>query len=118
MSTTVPPRITGLDYVQPLGAGGYADVFLYEQQMPRMKVAVKVLKAEFSADSTFRHRFRTEARTTAQLTHPGIAAVYDYGETQDPSGGETSYLVMELVAGVIAHPMPAPRGNSPQRRSQ
>jgi serine/threonine-protein kinase len=63
------------------------------------RVAVKVLKAEFSADPTFRHRFRTEAKTTAQLNHPGIAGIYDYGETLDPQGGETAYLVMELVQG-------------------
>ncbi|MGY2061959.1 protein kinase domain-containing protein, partial [Nocardia gipuzkoensis] len=63
------------------------------------RVAVKVLKAEFSADPTFRHRFRTEAKTTAQLNHPGIAGIYDYGETMDPQGGETAYLVMELVQG-------------------
>ena len=39
------PRSPGLVYVQPLGSGGYADVFLYEQQSPRMPVAVKVLKS-------------------------------------------------------------------------
>lgn len=63
------------------------------------RVAVKVLKAEFSADPTFRHRFRTEAKTTAQLNHSGIAGIYDYGETIDPQGSETAYLVMELVQG-------------------
>jgi hypothetical protein len=41
--STSPPEIPGLVFVQPLGSGGYADVYLYEQQMPRMPVAVKVL---------------------------------------------------------------------------
>ena len=45
MSAAVPPDIPGLVYVQPVGSGGYADVFLYEQQMPRMPVAVKVPSA-------------------------------------------------------------------------
>ncbi len=85
--------------VRLIATGGMGQVWEAVDNRLDRHVAVKVPKAEFSADSTFRHRFRTEARTTAQLTHPGIAAVYDYGETQDPSGGETSYLVMELVAG-------------------
>ena len=49
MSTTgriaQPPELPGLLYIAPLGSGGYSDVYLYEQQMPRMKVAVKVLAA-------------------------------------------------------------------------
>ena len=50
MSPTAPPEIAGLVYVEPLGSGGYADVYLYEQQMPRMPVAVKVLKGEGMTD--------------------------------------------------------------------
>ncbi len=46
------------------------------------RVAVKVLKAEFSTDAEFVERFRAEARTVAMLNHPGIASVYDYGETE------------------------------------
>jgi eukaryotic-like serine/threonine-protein kinase len=63
------------------------------------RVAVKVLKAEFSQDSEFIERFRVEARTTAMLNHPGIASVHDYGETQMDGEGRTAYLVMELVNG-------------------
>jgi serine/threonine-protein kinase len=63
------------------------------------RVAVKVLKAEFSSDPEFIERFRIEARTTAMLNHPGIASVYDYGETEMDSEGRTAYLVMELVNG-------------------
>ncbi len=64
-------------------------------------VAVKVLKADLSGDAEFLTRFRIEARTTASLNHPGIAAVHDYGETASmPDGPEdTAYLVMELVEG-------------------
>src|SRR3979409_2417767 len=61
--------------------------------------AVKVLKAEYSEDAEFVERFRAEARTVAMLNHPGIASVYDYGETDMDGEGRTAYLVMELVNG-------------------
>ena len=82
-----------------IATGGMGQVWEATDNRLDRRVAVKVLKAEFSADPTFRERFRTEARTTAMLNHHGIAGVYDYGETRDPSGAETAYLVMELVAG-------------------
>lgn len=82
-----------------IATGGMGQVWEAVDTRLDRRVAVKVLKAEFSADPTFRHRFRTEAKTTAQLNHPGIAGVYDYGETLDQAGGETAYLVMELVQG-------------------
>ncbi|PXX62969.1 serine/threonine-protein kinase [Nocardia tenerifensis] len=82
-----------------IATGGMGQVWEALDTRLDRRVAVKVLKSEFSADPTFRHRFRTEARTTAQLNHPGIAGIYDYGETTDPQGSETAYLVMELVQG-------------------
>ncbi|MCP2276755.1 protein kinase domain-containing protein [Nocardia amikacinitolerans] len=82
-----------------IATGGMGQVWEALDTRLDRRVAVKVLKAEFSADPTFRHRFRTEAKTTAQLNHSGIAGIYDYGETYDPSAGETAYLVMELVQG-------------------
>ncbi|MFQ6396911.1 protein kinase domain-containing protein [Nocardia sp. KC 131] len=82
-----------------IATGGMGQVWDALDTRLDRRVAVKVLKSEFSTDPTFRHRFRTEAKTTAQLNHPGIAGIYDYGETLDPSGGETAYLVMELVQG-------------------
>ncbi|CAM2911200.1 serine/threonine-protein kinase [Skermania piniformis] len=82
-----------------IATGGMGQVWEATDNRLDRHVAVKVLKAEFSTDPTFRERFRSEARTTAQLNHPGIANVYDYGETTDASGAETAYLVMELVQG-------------------
>src|SRR5918997_3385573 len=61
-------------------------------------VAVKVLRSEFTADATFRARFRAEAQHTAALHHPNIASVFDYGELQE-DGENLAYLVMELVEG-------------------
>ncbi|HTI27305.1 MAG TPA: protein kinase, partial [Kutzneria sp.] len=84
-----------------IAVGGMGEVWEATDSRLDRAVAVKVLKPELSGDPEFLHRFRTEARTTASLNHPGIAAVHDYGETaSEPDGPEdTAYLVMELVAG-------------------
>jgi serine/threonine-protein kinase len=64
-------------------------------------VAVKVLRSEYTGDPTFLARFRAEAQNAASLSHPNIAAVFDYGEVtaQDGTGETLAYLVMELVGG-------------------
>ena len=91
MSAAAPPDIPGLVYVQPVGSGGYADVFLYEQQMPRMNVAVKVLKGE-GLTPAIRRQFADEADTMAQLAdHPYIVQVF----RADTSGDGRPYLVMK-----------------------
>ena len=91
MSSTLPPDLEGLDYVQPLGSGGYADVFLYEQQMPRMKVAVKVLKTE-GLTPAIKQQFIDEANTMAQLAdHPYIVQVFRAGTSEDAR----PYLIMK-----------------------
>ncbi|GAA1330365.1 serine/threonine-protein kinase [Saccharothrix algeriensis] len=84
-----------------IAVGGMGEVWEAADTRLDRKVAVKVLKAELSGDPEFLNRFRIEARTTASLNHPGIAAVHDYGETASaPDGPEdTAYLVMELVEG-------------------
>lgn len=91
MSTATPPEIPGLVYVQPVGSGGYADVFLYEQQMPRMPVAVKVLKGE-GLTPAIRRQFTDEADTMAQLgDHPYIVQVF----RADTAADGRPYLVMK-----------------------
>ncbi|MBA8827635.1 serine/threonine-protein kinase [Saccharopolyspora lacisalsi] len=84
-----------------IAVGGMGEVWQAVDVRLDRSVAVKVLKPELCGDAEFLHRFRTEARTTASLNHPGIAAVHDYGETASiPDGPEdTAYLVMELVEG-------------------
>ncbi len=94
-----------------IAVGGMGEVWEAEDTRLGRQVAVKVLKPELSDDEEFRNRFHTEARMTASLNHPGIAAVYDYGETtavrsgtgSDVGGARmnppTAFLVMELVAG-------------------
>lgn len=85
--------------IRLIATGGMGQVWEAMDNRLDRRVAVKVLKAEFSEDPEFLQRFRFEARTTAQLNHPGIAGVYDYGETRDEAGESLAYLVMELVNG-------------------
>ncbi|EUA41388.1 putative serine/threonine-protein kinase pknA [Mycobacterium avium subsp. avium 2285 (R)] len=82
-----------------IATGGMGQVWEAVDNRLGRRVAVKVLKQEFSQDPEFIERFRAEARTTAMLNHPGIAAVHDYGESQLDGEGRTAYLVMELVNG-------------------
>ncbi|MGL5909126.1 MAG: serine/threonine-protein kinase [Phycicoccus sp.] len=91
MSSGRAPDIPGLTFVRALGSGGYADVFLYEQQSPRMNVAVKVLKRQ-GLTAAIRRQFVDEANTMAALAdHPYIVQVFRSEQTAD--GG--AYLVMK-----------------------
>src|SRR5829696_2868431 len=82
-----------------IAVGGMGEVWRAEDTVLSRTVAVKVLKSEFSSDPTFLERFRTEARTTASLSHPGIANVFDYGEVAGVTDIPVAYLVMEYVDG-------------------
>jgi serine/threonine protein kinase len=100
MSPRVGNTLSGRYRLQRLIAtGGMGQVWEAIDSRLGRRVAVKVLKAEFSDDPEFVERFRAEARTVAMLNHPGIAGVYDYGETDMDGEGRTAYLVMELVNG-------------------
>lgn len=100
MSPRVGVTLSGRYRLQRLIAtGGMGQVWEAVDSRLGRRVAVKVLKSEFSSDPEFIERFRAEARTTAMLNHPGIASVHDYGETQMNGEGRTAYLVMELVNG-------------------
>ena len=65
----------------------------YDQMLER-PVAIKLLRQDFSEDQGFRDRFRQEAKSAANLTHPNIVTVHDFGI--DPQG---IYIVMEYVNG-------------------
>lgn len=100
MSPQIGVTLSGRYRLQRLIAtGGMGQVWEAVDSRLGRRVALKILKNEFSADSEFIERFRAEARTTAMLNHPGIASVHDYGETDLESDGHTAYLVMELVNG-------------------
>ncbi|MEB3069294.1 serine/threonine-protein kinase [[Mycobacterium] vasticus] len=100
MSPQVGAALAGRYRLQRLIAtGGMGQVWEAVDNRLGRRVAVKVLKPEFSSDPEFIERFRAEARNTAMLNHPGIASVHDYGETELDGEGRTAFLVMELVNG-------------------
>jgi serine/threonine-protein kinase len=84
-----------------IAAGGMGQVWRGMDIALHRPVAVKVLRSEYTGDPTFLARFRAEAQHAASLSHPNIAAVFDYGEeiAQDGTGETLAYLVMELVEG-------------------
>src|SRR5688572_32858844 len=77
-----------------LGRGGMAEVFLAHDQLLDRPVAVKVLFPEYASDPSFVERFRREAQAAANLNHPNVVSVYDWGEE-----GGTYFIVMEYVEG-------------------
>lgn len=83
------------EIIGKIGTGGMADVYKAKDHKLGRFVAVKVLKAEFSADTGFVSKFRAEAQSAAGLTHPNIVNVYDVGEEDN-----FYYIVMELVEGI------------------
>ena len=92
---SAPPVLSGYTYVRPLGTGGFADVFLFEQNMPRRSVAVKVLLQDIVDDDVLRS-FNAEADVMARLSsHPSILTVYDASISADGR----PYLVMEYCPG-------------------
>lgn len=95
--------------VAKLGEGGMGVVYLAEDTVLARRVAVKFLS---SFDSVYRTRFLREARAVSALSHPNIATVYDYGETEDGH----PYIVMEYVKGqTLGHLLEA--GSLPLVRS-
>ncbi len=80
--------------VRHLARGGMADVFEAEDMLLNRSVAVKVLHANFASDEAFVTRFRREAQAAANLSHPNIVAIYDWGKDAG-----TYFMVMELIRG-------------------
>ena len=77
-----------------LARGGMSDVVLARDQVLDRPVAVKVMFAQFAADPAFVERFRREAQAAANLGHPNIVGVFDWGQE-----GSTYYIVMEFIDG-------------------
>ncbi|MFI9330094.1 protein kinase [Kitasatospora sp. NPDC052868] len=82
-----------------LGSGSMGDVWLAEDEVLGRRVAVKVVKPALLDEPGFAERFHAEARVMAQLRHPGIVGVYDYGHSAADGLRSVGYLVMELIDG-------------------
>src|SRR5687768_10188936 len=82
------------ELVRKLARGGMAEVFLARDLLLDRPVALKVLYPELSRDPTFVERFRREAQAAANLSHPNIVSIYDWGEEDG-----TYFIVMEYIEG-------------------
>ncbi|TML13370.1 MAG: serine/threonine protein kinase, partial [Actinobacteria bacterium] len=77
-----------------LARGGMADVFLARDRLLDRPVAIKVLFPDLAADPAFVQRFRREAQAAANLNHPNIVSIFDWGQQDD-----TYFIVMEFIDG-------------------
>ncbi len=80
--------------LEKLGSGGMADVFRARDLMLDRIVAIKVLRKDYSANPDFQNYFRSEARSAANLSHPNIVTVHDFGFADN-----LLYIVMEFIPG-------------------
>src|SRR5580658_7359764 len=104
-SSAAPPatdrkftKIGNYRIVRLLGEGGMGAVYEAEQDQPRRKVAIKVLKTAFASPDLVR-RFEREFQTLGRLHHPGIAEIYEAG-TADAGFGSQPFFAMEIVYGL------------------
>ncbi len=87
-------RLGHYEIVASIGAGGMGEVYRARDPALGRDVAIKVLPAALAADADALSRFDREARSVAQLSHPNILGIFDFGRD-----GETAYAVMELLDG-------------------
>lgn len=80
--------------IERVGTGGMAEVYRARDDLLGREVAIKVLHERYSRDRSFVERFRREAQSAANLNHPNIVALYDYG-----ADGDTYFIVMEFIEG-------------------
>lgn len=100
-------RLSGYEVLEFLARGGMGAVYRGVQTSLARQVAIKILPPQLrDADPQYAGRFKQEARSMAQLNHPGIVAVHDFGEMQDG----TLYFVMEFIDGTDVGRMVANQG--------
>jgi eukaryotic-like serine/threonine-protein kinase len=94
--TTAGNQVFGSRYElgEQIARGGTAQVFVARDLLLGRPVALKVLFSELSSDSAFVARFRREAQAAANLSHPNIVPIFDWGEADS-----TYFIVMEYVDG-------------------
>ncbi len=77
-----------------LGSGGMSVVYRAHDRMLERDVAIKILRETFSSDPTFRERFHQEAKAAANLSHPNIVTIHDFGFDTG-----RLFIVMEYIPG-------------------
>jgi len=94
----LPERIGRYRIIRQIGQGGMGVVFEAEQDTPRRRVALKVIRAGVLSESAMR-RFAREVQVLGRLEHPGIARIYDAGTHTSATGEPIPYFAMELIEG-------------------
>lgn len=97
--------------MEKLGSGGMAEVFKAKDTILNRTVALKVLRPQFAQEKNFVERLRREAQAAANLNHPNIVNVFDWG-----SRDSTYYIVMEYLAGKTLKQIIESRGPLPAKR--
>ncbi|NND84359.1 MAG: Stk1 family PASTA domain-containing Ser/Thr kinase [Acidimicrobiia bacterium] len=82
------------ELISHIARGGMADVWQAQDRALNRRVAVKVLHPQYSNDDSFVRRFRREAQAAANLSHPNIVSIFDWGQED-----ATYFIVMELIEG-------------------
>jgi eukaryotic-like serine/threonine-protein kinase len=89
-------RINNYEITSLLGQGGMGSVYVAQHSVLGRRVAVKLLRPEYTVDENLVARFFNEARASSAIHHPGIIEVFDVGTLPDGQ----PYLMMELLEGV------------------
>jgi serine/threonine protein kinase/tetratricopeptide (TPR) repeat protein len=94
MLLTTGTRLGAYEILGPLGTGGMGEVYRARDTKLGREVAIKVLPAAFTDDAERRERFEREARAASALSHPNVATIYEFGESDG-----CAFIAMELVEG-------------------
>jgi len=93
----IPSTIGRYRVIRPLGEGGMGAVYEVEQDQPRRRVALKMIRSGWASPELL-HRFESEFQALGRLHHPGIAQIYDAGAV-DSSFGPQPFFAMEMIHG-------------------
>lgn len=100
------------EIIEEIGRGGMAIVYLAKCLVLNRYVAIKVLRPELRGDEDFIKRFKVEAQSAGNLSHPNIVSIYDVGNE-----GDTEYIVMEYVEGITLKQYLSAKGVLPQKEA-
>ena len=87
-------KLANYKIIKKIASGGMGDVYLAEHEVLENKVVIKSLHSNLTKDEGFRKRFRTEAKTQFNLSHPNIVKLIDFQEQEDGL-----FLIMEYIEG-------------------
>lgn len=100
------------EIIEEVGRGGMAIVYLAKCLVLNRYVAIKVLRPEFRDDADFIKRFKIEAQSAGNLSHPNIVSIYDVGNE-----GDLEYIVMEYVEGITLKQYLGAKGLLPEKEA-